>query len=75
MSAVDLPVAAAMVDLQRSQGRWPLILFCVLAINSGFQGVIQHGPLRWLQFGLVALMDKLWSVSCPHATCGSQTGP
>lgn len=59
MSAEDMPVAAAMVELQRSQGRWLVILLCVLPLNSLYQGVIQHGPLRWFQFGVAAFMVVL----------------
>lgn len=59
LSAEDMPVATALVELQRSQGRWLGIVLGVLAVNSLVQGVIQHGPLRWFQFGVGALMVVL----------------
>ena len=56
ISATDMPVAKAIVDLQRSQGRWLMILFSVLPFISVFNGFIQQGPLRWFQFGVAAYL-------------------
>lgn len=56
ISATDMPVAKAIVDLQRSQGRWLMILFSVLPFLFVFNGFIQQGPLRWFQFGVAAYL-------------------
>jgi hypothetical protein len=52
LSAADLPVAAAMVDSMRSQRRRQVILFWVMPVIFVFNGLMQHGALRWFQFGV-----------------------
>jgi hypothetical protein len=54
LSAEDMPVARAMVELVRSQRRWVVIAFGFLPIIWLFNGLIQHGFDRWFDFGLAA---------------------
>ena len=50
LSSEDMPVGAALVDLRRRQGKWPLITYVFAMVVSLFSGVINHGFLRWLFF-------------------------
>jgi hypothetical protein len=43
-----------MVNSMRTQRRFQVILFWVMPVIFLFNGVVQHGPLRWLQFGVAA---------------------
>jgi len=61
LAAEDLPVAAALVDQQRSRQRWFVSFACLLAVGSLLQGVQDHGFMRWAFFGLTAC----WVVSIP----------
>jgi hypothetical protein len=47
-----MPVAAAMVDSMRTQRRRQVILFWVMPFILVFNGLMQHGALRWFQFGV-----------------------
>jgi hypothetical protein len=59
ISAEDMPVAAAQVNLLRSQGLWLQALLCLLPVNSLIQGFTQDGPMRWFHFGLTACLVVL----------------
>ena len=54
LSANDMPVAAAMVSLQRVQRRSLVVIFGVSPLYMLFVGLIQHGPLRWIFLGYTA---------------------
>jgi hypothetical protein len=47
LSAEDMPVAAALVGLQRSRSKGLLILWVLLSVTNLVQGVVSHGLLRW----------------------------
>jgi hypothetical protein len=51
LAAEDLPVAAALLDRQRSQRRWLIPLWALLAVSWLCSGIIDHGFLRWGFFG------------------------
>jgi hypothetical protein len=54
LSAEDLPVASALVDLARAE-RQRLVLFSGFMVASlMLDGYSQHGTLRWIAFGLAA---------------------
>jgi hypothetical protein len=53
--AEDLPVAAALVDQQRSRKKWYVALSCFWTVSFLFQGVQDHGFMRWAMFGLVII--------------------
>jgi len=59
LSAQDLPVATAMVSFVRAQRRQQVILYCLLPVIFVFNGLIQHGALRWFQLGLALLWMAL----------------
>jgi hypothetical protein len=61
LSADDMPVARAMVELVLSRRRWSLIILWLLPIIWLFNGLIQHGFLQWFDFGLAAF----WLVYVP----------
>jgi len=54
LSPEDLPVAAAMVEMQRSQSRWLVVFFFAMPFISVYNGFVADGYLRWFQFGLAA---------------------
>jgi hypothetical protein len=54
LSVNDMPVAAAMVSLQRVQRRSLVVIFGVSPLYMLFLGLIQHGPLRWIFLGFAA---------------------
>jgi hypothetical protein len=54
LSAGDLKVASAMMELLQSQRRWALIFFALMPFVSLVNGFFQQGLLRWLHFGIVA---------------------
>jgi MFS family permease len=54
LCAEDQSVAAALVNLLRSQHRWVVILYGLLPVIWLFNGLIQHGFLRWFDLGLAA---------------------
>lgn len=54
LAVEDMPVAAALVDQQRSRQRWFLSFSCLLAVGSILQGVQDQGFMRWAFFGLTA---------------------
>lgn len=54
LSAEDLRVASAMIDLMQSQRRWLIVLFVLMPSSSLVNGMLQHGFLRWFHFGVVA---------------------
>jgi MFS family permease len=61
LSAEDMPVASALVDLLRSQRRFRVVLYGGMPFVFLFNGLVQHGVLRWLEFGLAAC----WLVLMP----------
>jgi hypothetical protein len=61
LSAEDMPVAAAMVEVQRSQGRWFVSVFFVMPLICVYNGFVADGFLRWFQFSLAAY----WMVALP----------
>lgn len=54
LPAEDMPMAAALVDLLRSQRRLRVVIFGAMLVNFLLQGLVQHGFLRWFGFGLAA---------------------
>jgi len=54
LSPEDMPVAAAMVAVQRSQGRWSVIVLFAVPLIGVYNGFISDGYLRWFQFSLAA---------------------
>lgn len=61
LSVEDMPVAAAIVDVQKSQSRWMLIVFLAVPFIGVFNGFVQDGFMRWFQFSLAAY----WVVFLP----------
>ena len=51
LSAQDMPVAAALLDLQRGQGRWLMVFFVVAPFLFIFYGLTNHGLSQWIFFG------------------------
>jgi hypothetical protein len=51
LSAQDMPVAAALLDLQRGQARWLMVFFAVAPFLFIFYGLFNHGLSRWVFFG------------------------
>jgi MFS family permease len=52
LSAEDMPVAAALVGLQRSRSNGLLILWALLFVSNLVQGGVSHGFLRWSSLGV-----------------------
>ena len=52
MVAEDMPVAAALVQQQRSRQRWLVPLWVLLPVGTFLQGLSSHGFTRWAFFGL-----------------------
>jgi hypothetical protein len=50
--AEDMPVAAALVQQQRSRQRWLVPLWVLLPVGTFLQGLSSHGFMRWAFFGL-----------------------
>ena len=61
LAAEDMPVATAIVELQKSQSRWLVVLYGVMPFLFVFNGFNQQGYLRWFQFGVAAY----WVVFLP----------
>jgi hypothetical protein len=54
LSAEDIPVAAVLVDQQRSLRIWLVPLCALAAVGSLFSGLREYGSLRWVFFGFFA---------------------
>jgi hypothetical protein len=52
LAAEDMPVAAALVDQQRSRQRWLVPFWVLLPVSCLLQGLSDHGLLRWASFAL-----------------------
>jgi hypothetical protein len=52
LSAQDMPVAAALLDLQRGQGRWLMIFFIMEPFLLILYGLNNRGLARWAFFGM-----------------------
>jgi hypothetical protein len=61
LSAEDMKVATALMDLERSQRRWRWF-YVVLPVGPLLNGLSGHGLLRWLNFGLVAFFLVLMPI-------------
>jgi hypothetical protein len=51
LSADDIPVAAVLVDQQRSLRLWLVPLCALWAVGSLFSGLRYYGSLRWVFLG------------------------
>jgi hypothetical protein len=56
LSAEDMPVAAALVDLIRPQRVWLPILYVAIALSNVLNGFTRHGYSRWFYLGLAAFI-------------------
>jgi hypothetical protein len=54
LSADDIPVAAVLVDQQRSLRLWLVPLCALSAVGSLFSGLRYYGSLRWVFLGFFA---------------------
>lgn len=54
LSADDIPVAAVLVDQQRSLRIWLVPLCALSAVGCLFSGLREYGPLRWVFLGFFA---------------------
>jgi hypothetical protein len=54
LSAEDLPVASALVDLARAERQRLALFFGLMVASLMFDGLSQHGTLRWIAFGWAA---------------------
>lgn len=61
LSAEDMKVATALMDLERSQRRWRWF-YVVMPVGPLLNGLSGHGFLRWLNFGLVAFFLVLMPI-------------
>jgi hypothetical protein len=54
LAAEEMPVAATLVNQQRSRQRWLVPFSVLLVVSCFFQGLSDHGFMRWAGFGLFA---------------------
>jgi hypothetical protein len=54
LSAEDMPLAKALVDLQRSQRKWILFFYCGMPLIYLLNGLTRHGSSRWFYWGFAA---------------------
>ena len=52
LAAEDMPVAAALVQQQRTRQRWLVPLWVLLPVGTFLQGLSNHGFMRWAFFAL-----------------------
>ena len=51
LAAEDMPVAAALVQQQRSRQKWLVPLWALFTVDIFLQGLSNHGFMRWTFFG------------------------
>jgi hypothetical protein len=63
LSAEDMPVAKALVDLLRSQRKWMLFFYCGMPLIYLLDGLAHNGSSRWFYWGFAACFLVLMAIA------------